>query len=771
MGYTFDANESTRFFVNLLAGRTQSNDYDQRGIPHMASPWTTQIFVDNAYLPAAVRQAMVAQGVNNFVMEKQGQWLGQSGNWGDSEDRHNQFDSWTLQLGFDKDIGDNWQMQARIQRGATDRLSQVFNEIRVDREMLAVDAVEVYNDRRDLTGDTIDPATGNYTGAADGRPDLVNPALRGTGTILCNVQRYNPTQAQLQAAVANIRVPAAQGDSSLGNGDPTFPVPIPSPVGPDAIPNCVPMNIFGQGNVSAAAAGLRGLGEVRRRRRHAGVRRGPVHGRHLRRLRARRVLDGRRRHVARAVVLAGRVARGSHALRSAGQRARTSASAVSRAVSRPAARTSTSSRRCPRSVAGTTSGRPSPSSTCRSGSRTPARSGSSSTSRGATRTTRRAAASTRTRSVSTCKAAEFLRFRTTVSRDVREPTFAERFDVQGGGGSITEHAIANIPTPDGLPRPGSVATVFQITSTALGNPDLTPEEADTITAGFVVEPASTGLQFSVDWYDIDLAGAIGQLGVQRIVNECNVDRRERLVPVRVPRPGHARRHRRPQSVAQHQQRARSRARLRALVEPRPRPALGAGRGVVAAVLGRPAARGQHDDAGRPARRTLPGNSAEPENRALLSARYRFGDFGVGWQQRYIGEAEINDLTITFVQFQPGLVPTGTQLTIDDATIDAKSYSDLSFTYGREMSSGQSWELSLVAHERVRRGSAGHSVLRPALQLAGEPGERVRRVRPPLAAGFPLPAVVDSSSRGGREIFSAAAVATAVRPLGCAPQAG
>ena len=68
------------------------------------------------------------------------------------------------------------------------------------------------------------------------------------------MQRYNPTDAQLQASVANIRVPAAQGDDSLGNGDPTYPVPIPSPVGPDAIPNCVPMNIFGQGNVSDAAA-------------------------------------------------------------------------------------------------------------------------------------------------------------------------------------------------------------------------------------------------------------------------------------------------------------------------------------------------------------------------------------------------------------------------------------------------------------------------------------------------------------------------------------
>jgi outer membrane receptor protein involved in Fe transport len=47
-----------------------------------------------------------------------------------------------------------------------------------------------------------------------------------------------------------------------------------------------------------------------------------------------------------------------------------------------------------------------------------------------------------------------------------------------------------------------------------------------------------------------------------------------------------------------------------------------------------------------------------------------------------------------VQFQPGLVPTGTQLTIDDATIDAKSYSDLTFFWTREMTSGQEWELSL-----------------------------------------------------------------------------
>src|SRR5262249_13783146 len=65
-----------------------------------------------------------------------------------------------------------------------------------------------------------------------------------------------------------------------------------------------------------------------------------------------------------------------------------------------------------------------------------------------------------------------------------------------------------------------VPTVFQITSVNVGNPNLVPEKADTTTAGIVVQPGETGLQFSIDWYDIDLAGAIGQLGVQGILNEC-----------------------------------------------------------------------------------------------------------------------------------------------------------------------------------------------------------------------------------------------------------
>src|SRR6185295_12310816 len=70
--------------------------------------------------------------------------------------------------------------------------------------------------------------------------------------------------------------------------------------------------------------------------------------------------------------------------------------------------------------------------------------------------------------------APFLRFRTTKSRDVREPTFSERYDLQGGGGRVND------------PLNGGASV--EITIATGGNPDLRPELADTVTAGFVFQP-------------------------------------------------------------------------------------------------------------------------------------------------------------------------------------------------------------------------------------------------------------------------------------------
>jgi len=671
-GFTFDANESTRLFSNLLLGSTESNDHDQRGIPHLASPWTTEIFVDNPYLPANVRQAMVAQGVNSFVIEKQGQFLGQSGNWGDHEERHNQYDSWTLQLGLDKEIGDNWKMEARVQRGSTDRYTTVYNEIRVDREMLAIDAVEVYNDRRDGNG--------------DGIPDVVLEADRGTGTIICNVQRYNPTPAQLQASVASVRVPAAQGDDSLGNGSPTDLVPIPSPVGPDAIPNCVPMNVFGQGNVSPAAADYatsQKWGDSAVTQEFAEV------------LFTGDVWDGFGPGAFSMAVgatwreqwfwqrgqpqelmaygppkqapslgirgIQGGFSNGSPNLHEFSTvptiNGRYDVWEAFAELNMPLWASDSGTRRLELDVAG--------------------RYSDYSTSGGINAW----------KTGINFQAAEFLRLRATVSRDVREPTFAERFDVQGGGGSIQENAIA------GVPNPGGPLTTFQITSTNIGNPNLTPETADTVTAGIVVQPSDTGLQFSMDWYDIDLSDAVGQRGVQAMVNDCNASGGT-------------------SPLCQYVFRDSVTNAVVAVFNPYLNIANARVRGIDYELLWnretdwfanqsesltlRFLAGRLLEDSTTTATGTtdLSGELSEPDFRALASVHYRVGSFGFNWQQRYMAETGLNAGTISILQFEPGLAPGPGQQTLDDATVQSKMYTDLTFTYDRELTNGKSWQLAL-----------------------------------------------------------------------------
>jgi iron complex outermembrane receptor protein len=98
------------------------------------------------------------------------------------------------------------------------------------------------------------------------------------------------------------------------------------------------------------------------------------------------------------------------------------------------------------------------------------------------------------------------RIRVTNSRDVRAANMSERFDRTGGIATITD------------PR---YAETYNVTRFSGGNPSVRPEEADTITAGFVFTPTSApNLSVSLDWYEIEMAGAIGQLGVQAVIDRC-----------------------------------------------------------------------------------------------------------------------------------------------------------------------------------------------------------------------------------------------------------
>jgi len=105
------------------------------------------------------------------------------------------------------------------------------------------------------------------------------------------------------------------------------------------------------------------------------------------------------------------------------------------------------------------------------------------------------------------QATEDLRLRFTRSGDIREATFAERFDTQSTGLNLVD--------------PFLNGATYATTQTAGGNPDLRPEEATTEVAGIVYQPRwASNLSLSADWYDVQIRDAISQLGAQRIVNEC-----------------------------------------------------------------------------------------------------------------------------------------------------------------------------------------------------------------------------------------------------------
>ncbi len=101
-----------------------------------------------------------------------------------------------------------------------------------------------------------------------------------------------------------------------------------------------------------------------------------------------------------------------------------------------------------------------------------------------------------------------LRFRGTVSRDVRGGALAERFDFAHRGVTARDPFLEDSP----LYSFGMVDT---------GNPAVSPERADTFTAGLVFTPRFLpGFALSADYYDIGIRDAIARTGVQTIINEC-----------------------------------------------------------------------------------------------------------------------------------------------------------------------------------------------------------------------------------------------------------
>jgi iron complex outermembrane receptor protein len=104
-----------------------------------------------------------------------------------------------------------------------------------------------------------------------------------------------------------------------------------------------------------------------------------------------------------------------------------------------------------------------------------------------------------------------VRFRGTISKDTRAPSILELFNtasVTQGRNTVPCSACA-----------GAIRSSGQNITT--GNPNLKPENARTYTVGVVLSPSfAPGLQVSADWYKIDINGVIASPGNQQIVDGC-----------------------------------------------------------------------------------------------------------------------------------------------------------------------------------------------------------------------------------------------------------
>ena len=102
-----------------------------------------------------------------------------------------------------------------------------------------------------------------------------------------------------------------------------------------------------------------------------------------------------------------------------------------------------------------------------------------------------------------------VRLRGTRSRDIRAPNLNELYAAQATG-------LTQVTDPT-----NGIASFVPVLGG--GNPNLQHEEADTWTVGIVLQPEWSflnNMRFSMDYFDIEIADAIGTFGAQNVVNRC-----------------------------------------------------------------------------------------------------------------------------------------------------------------------------------------------------------------------------------------------------------
>ncbi len=474
LGVQFDFTPTITGFAQFIAGRTESNDTSNNANFSMANTFAPLIAVDNAYLPASVRDVMVARNLTQFALNKSSQQFAGRPELGSNRIGRNVFTQWQYSVGIDWEFAEDWNLRASWQQGESKRNSQAYNLLQVDRMALGLDAVR-------------------------------HPT---TGQIVCrvNLPQYSPTDAQLRASVAG-RISNVPLNPYVPAGVPGNTQPLPYPVEPKAISECVPFNVLGSGNMSQAAIDYVGTdrfnigyvdqdfseilvtGEL-----YEGWGAGPIGF-------AGGLTFRDQQFITHATpfdvdMLGPAVNVPALGIRGIGSGFSTSTALnLFSGIPKIGGQSDVWEWFSEISVPVWESGNGQRIDTDYAFRRS---------------TYDRSGAIDSWKVGANLQVMEDLRFRLTKSRDVREPSFAELFDAQGSGETISD------------PVPGK-GTYLSNTLRG-GNPNLRPEYADTKTIGFVYQPSFNamveGVSLSVDFYDVSIKDAVARLTAQRIINEC-----------------------------------------------------------------------------------------------------------------------------------------------------------------------------------------------------------------------------------------------------------
>jgi len=473
-GAQFDFSDTITGFAQVIIGRTESNDTSNNANFSFSDGYAPLIAVDNAYLPEAVRKVMVERKLTQVAVHKSSQQFAGKPELGSNRIGKNVFTQWQYSFGVDWEFAADWNMRASWQQGESKRNSTAYNLLQVDRAHLGMDAV------RDASG-----------------------------KIVCrvNLPQYSPTLAQLQASVVG-RISNVPLNPYIPAGTPGNTQPLPYPVEPKAISECVPFNYLGSGNMSQAAIDYVGTDRFNI---------GYVNQDFAEVLVTGELYEG---WGAGAIGFAG-------GLTWRDQKFITVATPLDVDLLGPMVNVPALGIRGLGAGFSTSASLNLFSSIPKIGGQAdvwewfsevnvPLWESTSGNQRADIDVAARRSNYDRSGAIDSWKIGgnlqilEDLRLRLTKSRDVREPSFAELFDAQGSGATIIDPKFA-----------GESTLINVLTG---GNPNLRPEYADTRTVGFVYQPTFTplleGLSLSVDAYDVPIKDAVARLTAQRLINEC-----------------------------------------------------------------------------------------------------------------------------------------------------------------------------------------------------------------------------------------------------------